>query len=281
MNLPLAPLMIGIVGVAGIVPVTPDTVYEKSRVLLLGPAAFGVTSATGAAAVNLELPDPKAVWVFTGGSASVTVDLGADTEIDMVMAGYALLAAGATWSIGYATAANPALGAVLQANTIFQCASDAIGPRVHGFYYRDTGPVVARYVTINIANAGITEAQLGTLSIGKALRFQWGIEWDNLHRVIDRGSRTELLSGGFGIRKGAKVRMKSYPFGDITDAELRAIDIIEMQTGNTAPIIVVSDYARTLGLNERITYGLFDTLEDRGRKGVNFAKWTLKVVEWR
>jgi hypothetical protein len=282
MSLPLAPLILGVAGSAATVTTTTTvTVIEKSRTLLLAPKAFTVTASSGVGGVNLQYPDPKAVWAFTGGSGSVTIDLGADTLIDTVFMGYATLPIGASWTITYGTAAVPGLAAVLQAASTFWSAPDAFGSRVHGFFYKVDAPVTARYLTISITGAGISEVQIGTLCVGASLRFQWGIEWDNLHKVIDLGERTELISGGFGIRLGAKVRAKHYPFGDITDEELQALDRIEMDVGRTKPIVVVSDYARTAGLNERITYGVFDSLEDRGRKGVNFARWAMKVLEWR
>jgi hypothetical protein len=277
MSLPLAPLALGMV--AATAPIDPAAT-EKSRALLLAPMAFSVVAATGNGAANLAAADPKLVWSLSGGGA-VTVDLGSDVLIDMVALCYADLPAGATWAINYGDSASGGAGNVLQSPAGFWSAPDAIGPRVHGLFYKQDAPVLARYLSVVIANAGAPERGIGVLCIGQALRFQWGVEWDSTHKVQDRGQRTPLLGGGFGVQVGARVRVKSYPFGDLTDVELRTLDIIEMSRGETEPILVVSDFAPGHGLNERITYGLFESLEDRQRKGVNFARWTLRIAEWR
>lgn len=74
-----------------------------SRLMIVQPLGIAAATASrGTGVDNLRSVDPKEVWMDSaaGGTATITIDLGAAVEIDTILLGYVRgSVAGSTWSI--------------------------------------------------------------------------------------------------------------------------------------------------------------------------------------
>ena len=254
-----------------------------SNILLASPLPIaGIAASRGAGAGNLVTYDPKEVWLDSaaGSAATIDIDLGSVGWIDTIalVAVYGA-AAGATWSItggsaGYAETVLKASGA-LRAN-------DAYGqfPSVsHAFWY--SVPWLVRYIRITVLQpAGSAPLAIGRALVSRMFMPTWNKEWGSGRGVIDTGKATRLVGGGFASVEGARLAGYSWTLGDLTDEEVETLYALQLDCGETGPLLVVEDPAATQGLRNRIHYGLFTGLRRFERRDVSLTRWELTIEEW-
>lgn len=250
--------------------------------MIVQPMAFAATASRGTGAANLATRDPKEVWADSavGSAATLSMDLGAAREIDTI----ALIqvrqpAAAATWSVtgGLADAGEaviapaaalrvPDVAGVTEASA---CALWTGSPR--------TVRKLAIAVTQPVGEAPLT---IGAVVVGRSWSAELGQEWGLGRRPVDTGSVTPLPSGGFAIVEGARKRLLTWTFGDLSIAEADRLEAIALALGETLPALVIEDAARTAGLRARLHYGLFrrwDAFERRNRRQ---TRWELGIEDW-
>lgn len=254
-----------------------------ANLLMLVPRAITALAASrGSSAANLLTDDPKEVWSDSavGSAVSIDIDLGAEVAIDTIcLAAVYGAAAGATWSIaagdlGYTEITLKPSGALR--------AVDAAGqaPTVsHAFW---TGASVnVRYVRITLFQpAGSLPLKVGRALVGKAFIPQFNKEWGAGRGVIDTGTATRLPSGGFAIAQGAKLGTYRWTFGDLSESETEQLYALQIETGQTGPLLVVEDPAATAGQRNRIHYGLLTSLRPFERRNPRQTRWELSIEEW-
>jgi len=254
-----------------------------ANILIMGPTAISALAVSrGSGGANLLTADPKEVWTDSavGSVVNIDIDLGANQSINTVFLGSILGAvAGATWTItggvaAYTTTTLKASGA-LRAN-------DASGqsPGVsHGFWTGNAATV--RYLRLALTQpAGNPVLQAGNVMIGSAFQPTWNKEWGSGRQVIDTGSATRLPGGGFAMVEGARPGSYRWTLGDLTDAEVDTLYALQMDRGETRPILVVEDPVATTGLRNRIHYGRFTALRAYERRNPKQTRWDFSMEEW-
>lgn len=253
-----------------------------SRLAIIKPLPIAsVVASRGSGVANLGTRDPKEVWADTGpGTATLTVDLGAPASIDTVLLGSLTQAAtAATWRItGGLAAANEILIQDTSALRVPDVTADA-ATLSHALW---TGAAVqVRYFAITITQpADAAALTAGVLVAGRAFVAQLGQEWGAGRQPIDTGSATSLLGGGFAIVEGARKRLFSWTFGDLSPDEVDRLELIALALGETAPGLVIEDSDRTPGLRSRIHYGLFRRWQRFERRNRRQTRWEITIEEW-
>jgi hypothetical protein len=147
--------------------------------------------------------------------------------------------------------------------------------------YRNAFPVQGKFVRAFIHNSGSVGAlQIGLFNVGLSFQPQWGQEYGGGRPIIDTGTATRLIGGGFGIDEGTIVGGYQWQFGDISKAELAKLYALLKTRGNTKPVWVVEDPDQVEGLNEGTHYGLFTKIEPYERLDATRTRYTLQMEEW-
>ena len=254
-----------------------------SNILILAPLAISAVATTrGSGAANLMTPDPKEVWVdsASGGAVQVDIDLGSVQSIDTVFLGHLLNAASAaTWQITGGVAGYTQT--VLLAASPLRAVDSTTGPSQlsHAFW---TGvAAMLRYLRITLTlPAGSAPLSAGVLCIGKAFVPTFNKEWGAGRGVLDSSSVTALPSGGYAIVEGARKGSYTFTLGDLAQAEVDQLYEIQMACGESRPVLVVEDPARSVGQVHRMHYGIFRSLRKYERRSVNRTRWELNIDQW-
>ena len=247
-----------------------------SNMLILAPLPFTIVNLNGNGdPANLLTPDPKEAYFGSGGTGnpSLRLDLGAAQDIDTLFLGFTTNYVNANWWTGTSTAAMAARGLINPAP-----ATSVIAGRQH-FLARLPAPVSARYVDISPAR-GPGDATLGIVMVGKAFQPTHNKEWGSGRGVIDTGSKDSLLGGGFGIGEGARKGRFRWRLGDLADAEVETLYNLALDRGETSSVLVVEDPDATVGLNNRLHYGLLDRIEEYERRNHGQTAWAMSVTQW-
>lgn len=254
-----------------------------SKLLILSPAPIArVTADRGSGVVNLLSADPKEVWAdgLAGESAQIDIDLGRVQDIDTVFLGSLYRAAdGATWSItGGSADAEEAILLPTASLRVPEATGQAseIG---HAFW---TGAATAvRYLRLTITQpAGAPRLLIGVVLVGRAFVSQFGHEWGAGRKVIDTGTATPLPSGGYAMVEGARKGSYSWTFGDLSPAEVDALYAIQLDRGETRPLLVAEDPAMAAGLRWRLHYGKLASLRQYERRNPAQTRWEMTIEEW-
>lgn len=230
-----------------------------ANMIITAPLAIAaVTASRGSGVSNLLTADPKEVWAdsATGGAATIDVDLGTAQSIDTVFLGHVHgPAAGATWTITGGVSGNSEV--VLNTGALRVPDVTGRAPALsHGLWLGAT--VSVRYLRLSLTQpAEAPPLMAGVLLVGRSFQPAYNREWGSGRRPIDGGSATALASGGYGVSEGAMRRGFYWTFGDLSADEVEALEEIALDRGETRPLLVVEDPARTAGLRTRIHYGLF------------------------
>ena len=231
---------------------------------------------------NLLLADPKDAWVDGAGAgpATLELDLGEARTIDTLFLGHCYpLAAGASWTIRGGLAAADEV--VLQAASTMRVVDSATRApeRSHTLWHGASAEV--RYLSIEIEQAGgYDPLSIGSLIVGSAFAPTLGREWGSGRGVIDTGRATPNISGGLAIEHGTRKGTYSWPFGDLTQAEADALYEIQLEVGQTKPLLVVEDPARTVGQFHRIHYARFAALKSYKRRNAAQTRWEFEIEQW-
>jgi len=226
-------------------------------------------------AARLLTPSPKEAALSAGGARTIDIDLGQAIPVDMITLAHTNAPDGFAFSVSYGVGgySEHALG-----NLVAAPARKVVLPR-HMLMVVDE-PVTARFIRLSSA-AVPAGFYAGILSVSQAMRTQYGHEWGSGRFVVDTGSAARLMSGGFGINRGARFGGWQWTFGDLDDAETDALYAMQLRAGMTSPIIVVEDPDITAGLNERIHYGLLTRLEAFERQDTTKTRWLMRVEDWQ
>lgn len=254
-----------------------------SNLLILSPATIAaIATSRGTGGQNLLTPHPLEVWAddSVGSAATISIDLGAARSIDTVFLGHVRPpAAGCTWTItggvaGY-TETTIAASAALRV-------PDVTGRSPSLSHALWTGAAVTvRYVRISVTQPnGSPPLTAGIVQIGKSFVPAFNKEWGSGRRVIDTGSATRLLDGGFAVVEGMRLSGYYWTLGDLGDAELAQLYDLGLDRGTTKPLLVVEDPSRTAGLRRRIHYGLFGAFKQYERLSPGRTRWELSIEEW-
>ncbi len=254
-----------------------------AKLLMLAPATIAAIAASrGTGPANLLTPDPKEVWadVAVGTSATVDVDLGSVQPINTLFLGTVTgAAAGATWAIS-GGAASYTTTAILAATALRVPDAAGQAPTIsHAFW---TGAMQnVRYLRLTLTQpAGNPPLTAGVLMAGAAFVAGYGHEWGAGRKVIDTGTATPLPSGGFAVVEGARKGSYSWTFGDLTSAEVDALYALQLDRGETRPLLVAEDPAQSAGLRWRLHYGKLMALRQYERRNPSQTRWEMTIEEW-
>ncbi|QCI93275.1 hypothetical protein [Novosphingobium sp. EMRT-2] len=253
------------------------------NVLLLSPTPIAAIAASrGSGVANLLTRPPKEVWadVAAGSVANIDVDFGAVVPVDTVYLGYLYPpAAGATWTItggaaGYTDVTLSPAGALRAVDS-----ASRTPKRTHAFWHGDVFNV--RYLRLAVTQAaGSPALTAGVVMAGKAWQPQFNMEFGSGRRVIDTGTVASLPDGGFATMEGARKRAWSWTLGDLSVAETDALEELQLDHGETIPLLVVEDPDATAGQRNRLHYGLFTGLKAYEREDPTKTKWSFDFEEW-
>lgn len=218
--------------------------------------------------------EPKEVAVALGGAASITLDLLGVTNIDTIFVGFTNDAGAGQlrWSYGVAGPTETIVENLAPAPT------KQIAARRH-FFRTLEAPIAARYVQIYSPNltAGY---EIGVIAIGKAFKPALGPEIGQGRGVIDTGSATRRLDGGFGIVRGARAGTWQWTLGDLTDDERDELYGLILDRGETASVLVFEDLEIGGALGDKLHWSLLQRNEAYERRDPNLNRWALKLQDW-
>lgn len=254
-----------------------------AKLLMLPPAdVVAIVASRGVGGANLLTPDPKEVWADTAVAADVTIDIdfGDYRDINTVFLGSIgnVAPAGALWAIsgGAGYTAIPILAATALKAPAGAGQSPAIS---HAFWNGATYNL--RYLRITLYQpAGSPPLTAGVVAAGLAFVSAFGQEWGAGRKVIDTGTATPLPSGGFAVIEGARKASYSWTFGDLSSAEVDTLYALQLDRGETRPLLVVEDPAQTTGLRWRLHYGKLASLRQYERRRPTQTRWELTIEEW-
>ncbi len=253
-----------------------------TNLLIIEPLPIAAIEARGSGAANLLTPNPKEAWIDSGsgGTAFVSVDLGTSQTIDTVFLGYLRnAAAGASWTITGGLARNDEF--TIQ-NPEGLRVPDVAGRSAISSHALSYGTArLVRYLRLAIVQpAGSAPLSAGVIVVGRAFAPALGREWGSGRRPIDTGTATPLPDGSFAVVEGVRKRGLSWTFGDLTQEEVDQLEWLALSRGETAPVLVIEDAARTAGLVSRIHYSKFDRWRGFERRSRAQTRWEISVEEW-
>ncbi|MDZ7894978.1 MAG: hypothetical protein U5M50_08560 [Sphingobium sp.] len=254
-----------------------------SNMIIVAPMDFvGIAVGRGSGGGNLVTPDPKEVWADSSAAdaASISIDLGSARSIDTIFLGHVYGAtADAAWTIRGGIAANDEFTIAENAPLRVPDVAGRFESMSHAL--RFGAAITARYLRIWVAQgAGGPPLMIGRAIVGKAFQPALNREWGSGRKIIDTGSATPLPSGGFGISEGVRKRSFAWTFGDLSEAEVDALEAVALECGETRTVLVVEDPAQTAGLRSRIHYGLFQKLTAFERRNPAQTRWEFTVEQW-
>ncbi len=235
-----------------------------------------VTPAGGTGGAMLLTPDPRETWAAADAAAtSIVADLGQARSVDSIFLGFTNAGAAMSWTIE-ASAAPGGPWTLIQAAAPLR-AADSLGPFHHGYAYLPAAQSW-RYWRLSLSASGGAPLEAGVLMLGEA--FAKPREVGGGRTLIDTGTRTDLVSGGFGMGGGTMKASFNWSYVDLTDAELRRLWAIGWDRGTRRPVLVVEDADLTAGRNEAMHYGVFDRFQAYERREADNTRWALSMVEW-
>lgn len=253
-----------------------------SNILILAPAtiaAIAVSRGTGVA--NLLTPSPKEVWLDSavGSVANIDIDLGAVIPVDTVLLGHVIPPSStATWTITGGAASYTTT--TLKASGLLRAVDAAEAPAMsHGFWTGASASI--RYLRLAVTqSAGAAALSAGVVLAGAKFQPTRNQEWGAGRRVIDSGSVSPLPDGGFAVIEGARKGSYAWTLGDLTLAEVDVLYALQLDRGESKPVLVVEDPDATTGQRNRIHYGLLRSLRAFERRNPAQTRWEFSMEEW-
>jgi len=253
------------------------------NILMLVPTTPNDFAASrGSGAANLLTPDPREVWQDSavGSAATLDIDFGVATAIDTVFLGCIWNAvAGATWTISGGLAGYGEF--TIQAASALRVADRAgrTSAMSHAFWHGDD--VLARYVRIAVTQpAGEAALAIGALLAGLSFVPMFNQEWGAGRGVKDTGTFTRLPTGGISVVEGARYGSYRWTLGDLTTAEADYLYDLQLDRGETRPMLVVEDPGASAGLRSRIHYGGLVSLRAFERRNPAQTRWEFQIEDW-
>lgn len=254
-----------------------------SNMIVMAPAAVSAIGAIrGDGVANLLTPDPLEVWADTasGSEVRISLNLGTVRPIDTVFLGHAApLPPDATWRVqgGPDTEFQFELMATRPMRVTDPASS--IPTRSHALWHGPVRQVRHLRITIN-QPAAASPISIGTLMVGKAFVPRFNREHGAGRGVIDTGSTTPLANGGYAVVEGKRKGSFAWSFGDLDAAEVDALYELQLQCGDTSPVLVVEDPDATAGQFHRIHYARFAALKQYKRRNAAQTRWEMEIEHW-
>lgn len=222
---------------------------------------------------RLLTPDPKeAAITASSGIATIDIDLGSVQSIDTIFLGYTSGHSGEGVGLLYGTAAyDTTPGPLIPIGD-----SDLIAPRRH-FLQVLPAPISARYIRLTKDYAA--NYAIGVVAVGLAFRPTWGHEYGSGRIIESTGTAERLFGGGFGIDEGVTAGGWQWTFGDLQEADRKALYAIARNLGETKTVLVIEDPAST-ELTDACHWGLFRKLEAYERLDPKNTRWSFQIGDW-
>lgn len=255
-----------------------------SNILILPRSSVAAITATrgGASSGNLLTYSPKEVWVDTavGTAVNISIDFGEVRSIDTVFLGFVNPApAGATWRIQGGVAGYTEL--TLRTTIALRAVDSATRMPAMSHALWTGASASVRYLRLVLTQpADAAPMTAGIVMAGAAWRPTFNMEFGSGRRVIDTGTIAALQDGGFASVEGVRKRTFNWTLGDLTVAEVDALEELVMDHGETIPLLVVEDPDASVGQRGRIHYGVFSGLQSYGREDPTKTKWEFTFEEW-
>jgi len=214
------------------------------------------------------VPRMGRVWRAPSGStAGLVIDLGADQEIDTLALfgignGNAVIGNGWEWQVNLATAAQ---GSGFGGGAFWSSgwAPFAVNGQLpeslrakHLWLAPDGAPDSARYVRLLFQNLGSAQLQIALATVGKRFQPSRNYSYGAALGVRDLGSLDYSPRGVVAQRPGAKRRGFGLTFNALRKDEVEgSLQRLFEQVGNTDPVVLVTDPANDLQLQNRIGIG--------------------------
>ncbi|UIJ46892.1 hypothetical protein LZK98_08110 [Sphingomonas cannabina] len=239
---------------------------------IVRPLPFTVTASGISGAARIGTAEPKEVAVALGGAATITLDLGGVTPVDTIFLGYTNDGGATPLALSCGTA-NP--NTTVLAPALTSLSTKIPGERRH-YAFAAAAPVNARYIGISgNLPAGF---QIGVAAVGKRFWPMYGHDLGSGRPVIDTGTASRRVDGGFGIEDGAGAGGWQWTFGDLSDAERDELYGIARDRRMSRSILVAEDVNATL--SEAWHWSLLQRIEPYERFDVGATKWALRIEDW-
>lgn len=228
------------------------------------------SSQVGYGARNLvpyPIPRMGRVWRSDGqgDAATITFDLGADMELDVISlfgigTGNAAPSSAWQWAIDLATEAQGAFSGPFWAGGAADLLAGSALPK-SGFgkalwLAPADAPSAARYVRINLSALAGAYCQIALAAIGKAFQPARNYSYGAAFGVRDLGALDYSPRGVISRRRGAKLPGKGLSLRALRreEVEERLQDLLE-ELGNTDPVVLVTDPAEHAQRQKRMGIG--------------------------
>lgn len=254
-----------------------------ANILIAAPTPIVSLAANrGTGVANLLTPDPREVWLDSavGSEMFIELDFGIDVIIDTVFLGCLLSAhPGATWAMSGGLAAyddwmikdyGPLR--VPDRNWARRAMSHALWVGTEQ---------LLRYLRIAIIQPdGASPLSIGALIAGNRFQPRYNKEWGSGRGVKDTGTVTRLASGGIASVEGVRYATYSWTLGDLSEDEADRLFELQLDRGESRPVLVVEDPASTAGLRNRIRYGALTALRTFERRNAVQTSIQLSMEDW-
>ncbi len=248
-----------------------------SNILIMKPtkaiSSPGVTTA-GDGEIFLYTPDPKEVYVADAATnpTRIIVDHGTNVSMNCALLGFTNLPAGA--SVDFRTGTTTT---TTSRDVVTVPPTDLPLGRRHAF--GQFAPQSARYLEARIT-APAAPVEAGVLISGMSFVPTYNRDWGEGRQIFDTGDKVRNRAGGFGVAKGARGFRLTFTLAELTDAEVRTLEAMCYDRGNSEPAVIVENPADADIRQEYIHYGLFDRFTALERRNPDETKWRLSIDEW-
>lgn len=254
-----------------------------ANILMTLPLPIAAIAASrGSGIANLLTVDPREAWLddAVGTAATIDIDLGVEQIIDTVFLGCLFSAApAATWTI------SGGLGGyddqVIMAVQPLRVPERAWTRRSMSHALWFGAEQLVRYIRLAITQpAGATPLSIGALVVGNGFQPRLNKEWGAGRGVKDTGTVTRLASGSVAVVDGVRYGTFGWTLGDLDQEEAETLYEMQLGAGESRPMLVVEDPARTDGLRNRIHYGAMTALRPFERRNVRQTSWQMSFEDW-
>jgi hypothetical protein len=215
------------------------------------------SSLAGLPVFNLVNDQLSKVWRTVNGVTEtyILIDLGAAYDIDVVALVATNLNTDATMRVRMSLS-NPAATGSL----VYDVESNAYVDEFVGMAVRlTTEQVNARYIRIDINNAGLSYLQVGRLVIQTAWRFTYGPEANLDEEWVDASSQFQTEGGRRWVYVRPALRRIAGTLPAITEAEYRAKGrVVSRNLASKVSTLFCADTADLTELGSKAIWGLFE-----------------------
>ncbi|MCX7284413.1 MAG: hypothetical protein NTX28_10270 [Novosphingobium sp.] len=250
------------------------------NILMLRPESFqAIAVSRGTGSANLLTIDPREVWIDSavGSAVEFDIDFGEVRAVDTVFLGALVQAhAEASWTITGGVASYNAMTVKAAGTLRVPERAGRVQRGSHAFWHGDD--VLVRFLRISVTQpVGQPVLAIGVLMAGQSFVPAWNMEWGGGRAVRDTGSVTRLPSGSVAAVEGARYGSFKWTLSDLTDEETDYLFELQLDRGETRPLLVVEDPDQTPGLLGRIHYGQLTGIRHFERRNPKQTRWEFQI----